>query len=565
MARVLGRIRLSRVTDESTSVERQTEAITAWAKANGHEIVDWATDLDFSRSVKPFDAPNFGKWLNDPEKIAQWDIVVAYRVDRLGAGLKLSPLYQWCLDNDKDLICTTQPFNLRTPEGRIVATVLAEIAQGEWEATQERILNTRIFLRGEGRWPGGTPKYGFWPVRRGAGYKLIHDDETAPVVRRIVGEYLDGTPLETIAYRLNQDGILSPMDHYRTRKMRAAEAAGEEYVGTPPQGTKWGPTTISKIVRSKSLMGEVVHNGKTERDEEGNPITYSAEPLIDPAEYRRLQAEVARRAEGKTPRERNTGQLLDVAKCLECNGNLHHRTQRKKPTKNGKPGSIYRYYYCPNKHGQHIRAEDLEALVGGAFLMLLGERPRMRRIYIPAEEHTAELEAAESALEELTAAAEEAKSQRAKTTLRNQIRVLDARIAELEALPERPARTELQAIGSTYREEWERLDEVGRRNLLRESGITAPAKFSGRESQGRKVISAGHLELDVLVPEDIRERLNISTEGIPFGTKAFPSVEALQRVPWIQHMMIESGADPATLPPALSDEDMARIMKTLPN
>ena len=45
---VLGRIRLSRATDESTSPERQREVMDSWAKSNDHEVVGWAEDLDVS-------------------------------------------------------------------------------------------------------------------------------------------------------------------------------------------------------------------------------------------------------------------------------------------------------------------------------------------------------------------------------------------------------------------------------------------------------------------------------------------------------------------------------------
>ncbi len=51
--RVLGRIRLSRMTEESTSAARQREIIEMWAKSNDHEIVGWAEDIDVSGSVDP--------------------------------------------------------------------------------------------------------------------------------------------------------------------------------------------------------------------------------------------------------------------------------------------------------------------------------------------------------------------------------------------------------------------------------------------------------------------------------------------------------------------------------
>ena len=60
MARVLGRIRLSRLTDESTSAERQRELIEQWSAMHDHEVVGWAEDLDVSGSVDPFDTRALG-------------------------------------------------------------------------------------------------------------------------------------------------------------------------------------------------------------------------------------------------------------------------------------------------------------------------------------------------------------------------------------------------------------------------------------------------------------------------------------------------------------------------
>ena len=62
--RVLGRLRLSRATEESTSIERQREVIQQWSDMHGHTVVGWATDLDVSGSVDPFDTPQLGDWLD---------------------------------------------------------------------------------------------------------------------------------------------------------------------------------------------------------------------------------------------------------------------------------------------------------------------------------------------------------------------------------------------------------------------------------------------------------------------------------------------------------------------
>jgi site-specific DNA recombinase len=81
--RVLGRLRLSRSTEESTSIERQREIVQQWADANGHSVVGWAEDIDVSGAVDPFDTPQLGPWLG--HRVTEWDILCAWKLDRLGS------------------------------------------------------------------------------------------------------------------------------------------------------------------------------------------------------------------------------------------------------------------------------------------------------------------------------------------------------------------------------------------------------------------------------------------------------------------------------------------------
>src|ERR1700743_55208 len=103
MARVLGRIRLSRSTEESTSVDRQTQSVEMWCQMHGHEIIGWAIDLDVSGSTDPFETPEFGGWLTDA-KAVEYDIICAYRLDRVSRRvIPLNKLFGWVLDRGKSL------------------------------------------------------------------------------------------------------------------------------------------------------------------------------------------------------------------------------------------------------------------------------------------------------------------------------------------------------------------------------------------------------------------------------------------------------------------------------
>ena len=64
MARAVGVIRLSLLTEGTTSLARQRGIITAAATTRGSQIVGWAEDLDVSASkIHPMKRPELAAWL----------------------------------------------------------------------------------------------------------------------------------------------------------------------------------------------------------------------------------------------------------------------------------------------------------------------------------------------------------------------------------------------------------------------------------------------------------------------------------------------------------------------
>lgn len=64
--RVLGTVRLSVLRDDTTSPERQRQAVEHWASgpAVDGRIVAFAEDLDVSGAMHPFKRPGLGPWLS---------------------------------------------------------------------------------------------------------------------------------------------------------------------------------------------------------------------------------------------------------------------------------------------------------------------------------------------------------------------------------------------------------------------------------------------------------------------------------------------------------------------
>src|SRR4029077_13070407 len=156
-----------------------------------------------------------GDWLNN--RADRFDVIAAWKLDRISRNsIRLNKLFGWCLDHDKTVVSTSEGIDLSTPVGRLIANVIAFLAEGELEAIRERTISSRRKLRETSRWAGGRPPYGYRAVDSPSGGKVLEiDPEAYEVVRRIVAEVLDSLPLARIADGLNRDGVLAPAEHYR--------------------------------------------------------------------------------------------------------------------------------------------------------------------------------------------------------------------------------------------------------------------------------------------------------------------------------------------------------------
>jgi site-specific DNA recombinase len=495
--RVLGRLRLARSTEESTSIARQREIIQQWAGANDHTIVGWAEDIDVSGAVDPFDTPQLGEWLN--HRPHEWDILAAWKLDRLGRNaIQLNKVFGWMLEHDKTLASCSESIDLSTWAGRMLASVIAGLAEGELEAIRERQRSSKQKLRESARWSGGKPPYGYLGVPRtdGPGWSLVVDPEASTVVRRIVDDALDGKPLTRIARELSDERYLTPADYYASVKAGSPTLqVGEGDAAS----LKWGATPIRNMLRSPAIRGFAHHNGLTVRDDDGNPIRLS-EPLVTLDEWELIQAALDRVQESRRGiRRAEASPLAGVAVCLVCGLTLQH-------DRNTSRGHVYRYYRCQNRDTVMIPAETLETLAEESFKAEVGDLQVRERVWVPGDSHEAELREAVTALDELSEAAGRAVSATAKQRLQRQLSALDARIAELESAAAREARWEYRPTGGTYRSVWEASDTDGRRELLLKSGITVAASISGVGGK-RSASNPGALRFEIRVPAEVNENL----------------------------------------------------------
>lgn len=452
-------------------MERQREIVEAWADANNHQIVGWAEDLDVSGSLDPFATVGLGPWLAK-DRLHDWDILCAWKLDRLARrAVPLHRLFGLCQDENKTLVCVADNIDLSTWVGRLIASVIAGVAEGELEAIRERTKSSQKKLRELGRWGGGIVFYGFKPVEsEAAGWEWERDSYSAGVLDSVIAKVLDGQSTESIAGELNKRGELAPSDYTRTR------------AGKPTRGVKWTTNTLRTILGSKSMLGYMTHKSVPVRDAEGYPILKGPE-LISQQRFDRLQEALNAKSFKVTNRSVGASPLLGVAVCGLCGRLMHLRQNHSKPR-----NKTYRYYQClggsmtgTKDHPTNvIKADDLEELVESGFLFEYGSQNVREKVYVEAPDHQIELEQARTAVEELMPLLGTVTSTSVRSMLTGQLSALDSRIEALEKLPTRESGWEWQNHQETYAEAWEPADADARRQMLIKRGVTATVAVTDR-------------------------------------------------------------------------------------
>lgn len=290
------------------------------------------------------------------------------------------------------------------------------------------------------------------------GWVLSLNTETAPILRRVVDEVLEGSAVHTAAERLNDKGIPSP------------------------GGSTWTSQTLWRMLQHKYLKGHSTDRGKTVRDASGVPIS-NCEALLSPSEWDRLQAALAAMKLPETSnRTKSASPLLGVVVCYICDKPLYYRSYTRDYGK-----GLYRSYYCRTHRTPGIDADELEKFVEETYLQKLEHEHVRDRQFVPAENHQIELDEAIRAVEELTALLGTITSTTMRSSIMQQLTALDSRITGLEKLPTSESRWEVRELEQTYGDVWKSNDDpqFRRRWLIKSEIVIAATKLGGQHMEIR--------------------------------------------------------------------------------
>jgi len=468
MARALVAARLSRATDGPDRIERDDEQARAWAEREGHEVVELAADAGVSGAVSAFKRPSLGPWLTDPALVVRYDVIVASTVDRLGRDARDSmELRSWAEANGKRLVILSPGMTWPPGPDDIVSPILwdltARFAELELKAMKARHAKARDKIRENGAFVG-KPPWGFLVVGERYNRQLVPDPSRVEVYRECVRRALSGATYGSIGKWLTAEGI------------------------EPPRGGPWSPVSVSNILRTPALKGQI--------KSENGAVMHRFDSLLTAGEWAALQKAMDGRKGRRGAQFNDTAMLTGVIRCGLCGGPMYRINSATKRADGSK--NVCTYYRCkgPDKapstcrNSVSLSAVDAwvdqwftfsssEGVIGSPF----ADQEVVQVTRVPGDDHSAEIADVEDEIRSLDFDAPDYASRHAQ---------LVAERARLRALPVAPDTVEEVGTGQTVAEMWAGLDVASRRAYLLASDMRVFVRTINGEYEATNFATGRH-------------------------------------------------------------------------
>ena len=244
---------------EGFSLGEQKEKLEALCKYKGYEVYKVYKDAGISAKDITH-RPQFQQMLEDM-KAGKINYIVAYKLDRVTRSVKdLETLISTLEQYHCYLICDRDDVNTSTANGRFFVRMLTVLSQLEIEIVSER---TKFGLGGAikaGHIPGPCP-FGYY---RDIDKTIKIDISTKDIIIRIYQLYLEGKSYQQIANILNDENVPSPVK------------------------SKWGDSTIEKIINNRIYMGDF-ERYKKDKNRESEIYMNVVPPIISRAMWEDTQ------------------------------------------------------------------------------------------------------------------------------------------------------------------------------------------------------------------------------------------------------------------------------------
>lgn len=319
--------RYSSALQHERSVEEQVRRCVEFARASGAEVQDELVFVDMAISAASLQRPGFEQMMKAVDQRAV-DVILVEDVSRLtrdvGDGATIFKRLQYA---GVPLIGVADGINTELKTAKLTFTMSSLVAEMYLDTLRDKTLRGLEGQFRAGYSTGGLP-LGYKSIPQlgpdgdVAGNRVVIDEDGAAVVRRIFDLYLEGTSLDGIARRFNEEEVPSP--RAKTKHRRKG----------------WVASTVREMLRNEAYVGIVTFkkrcwvkvpgtNTRRPKKRDQSEVLRSEYPerrIITPevwdAVQRRLAEVRSRYTSSKTtksaPRARTSYPLSGLLICAAC-------------------------------------------------------------------------------------------------------------------------------------------------------------------------------------------------------------------------------------------------------
>lgn len=354
--------------EESNSITGQRELLRDFIR-NRPELREYAVRIDDGFTGSNFERPDFKKMMEDVKE-GRTNCIIVKDLSRFGrnyldAGEYIEKIFPFLGVRFIAVNDNYDSLGEKSASDDLVIPFKNLINEAYCRDISVKVRTQLEIKRKSGQYIGAFAVYGYMKDDTDKN-RLVVDEYAADIVRDIFAWKLDGMSPQDIAVRLNQSGILSPMEYKKSLGMKFATSFKANTQAA------WSANSVLRILKNPVYIGVLMQGKETtpsykvrkriiKPEDEWAVIPDSHEPIVRREDFETVQ-KVLTLDTRRSPDDSNVQLFSGMVFCGECGASMVRKTV---PSGNKK----YVYYVCSahkqdkscSSHG--IRDKALEEVV----------------------------------------------------------------------------------------------------------------------------------------------------------------------------------------------------------
>ena len=354
--------------EESNSITGQRELLRDFIR-NHPELREYAVRIDDGFTGSNFERPDFKKMMEDVKE-GRTNCIIVKDLSRFGrnyldAGEYIEKIFPFLGVRFIAVNDNYDSLGEKSASDDLVIPFKNLINEAYCRDISVKVRTQLEIKRKSGQYIGAFAVYGYMKDETDKN-RLVVDEYAADIVRDIFAWKLEGMSPQDIAVRLNQSGILSPMEYKKSLGMKFATSFKANAQAA------WSANSVLRILKNPVYIGVLTQGKETtpsykvrkriiKPEDEWAVIPDSHEPIVRRKDFETVQ-KVLTLDTRRSPDDSNVQLFSGMVFCGECGASMVRKTV---PSGNKK----YVYYVCSahkqdkscSSHG--IRDKALEEVV----------------------------------------------------------------------------------------------------------------------------------------------------------------------------------------------------------